>query len=73
VAYLPGEKVLFNADLWGPPLVGPLPVANDYAIELREGIRKLELPVERIAPAHGRVATLAELDESVKKRRALSM
>ncbi|MBC8647859.1 MAG: MBL fold metallo-hydrolase [Thermoanaerobaculia bacterium] len=70
VVYAPKEKALFNADLWGTPLVGPLPVATDYAIELREGIRKLKLPVEKVAPSHGRVATIAELDESVKKRRS---
>ena len=73
VVYAQKEKVLFNADLWGAPLVGPLPVATDYAIELREGIGKLKLPVEKIAPSHGRVATIAELDESVKKRRSPSM
>jgi glyoxylase-like metal-dependent hydrolase (beta-lactamase superfamily II) len=68
VAYLPKEKLLYNADLFGPPLVGPLPVANDFAIELRDGIKKLNLQVEKFAGAHGRTATAADLEESIRLR-----
>lgn len=69
VAYLPKHKLLFNADLFGPPLVGPIPSANDFAVELRDGIRKRNLLVETFAGAHGRVATLAELEQSVAQRK----
>ena len=69
VAYLPKHKLLFNADMFGPPLVGPLPSANDFAVELRDGIRKRNLQVETFAGAHGRVATLSELEQSVALRK----
>lgn len=72
VALVPKLKLLYNADLFGPPLVGPLPVGNDFAMELREGIRKLNLQVETLAGAHGRIATLADLDESIRKRKTSS-
>jgi len=68
VAFVPKLKVLYNADLFGPPLVGPLPIGNDFTFELREGIRKLGLQVETLAPAHGRIATMADLEESIRKR-----
>lgn len=69
VAYLPKQKLLFNADLYGPPLVGPLPAANDFGVELREWIRKRNLAVETLAVSHGRVAKLADLDESIALRK----
>jgi len=68
VAYLPKQKLLYNADLFSPPLVGPLPTANDFAVELRDGIRKLNLQVETFAGAHGRVASLSDLEQSVGLR-----
>jgi glyoxylase-like metal-dependent hydrolase (beta-lactamase superfamily II) len=68
IAYLPKQKLLFNADLFGPPLAGPVPTANDFAIELRDGIRKLKLSVETFAGAHGRVATPEDLEQSIALR-----
>ena len=68
IAYLRKQKLLYNADLFGPPLAGPVPTANDFAIELRDGIRKLKLSVETFAGAHGRVATPADLEQSIALR-----
>ena len=69
VAYLPKSKVLYSADLFGPPLVGPLPAGNDFGAELREGIRKRNLAVETLAGAHGRETTVADLDQSIAMRK----
>ena len=67
IAYLPRQKILFNIDLFGPPLVGPSPRANDFTRELLRGIRSHGFVVETLAGAHGRVSTLAELEEVVAK------
>lgn len=69
VAYLPKHKLLYNADLFGPPLVGPLPSANDFAVELRDEIRKRNFQVETFAGAHGRVATMSDLEQAVALRK----
>ena len=69
IAYLPKSKVLYSADLFGPPLVGPLPSGNDFGAELRDGIRKRNLQVEILAGAHGRETTVADLDQSIAMRK----
>lgn len=69
VAYLPTQKVLFNSDLFSIPAVGPLSPANDFAVELREAIRKLGLKVETLAGGHGRVGTFAELEKAMALRK----
>ena len=52
MAYLPKHKLLFKRDLFGPPLVDSR-TANDFAVELLDGIRKRNLQVETFAGAHG--------------------
>jgi glyoxylase-like metal-dependent hydrolase (beta-lactamase superfamily II) len=62
VAYLPKEKILFNADLYSPPAQGAaLPAMPTGAAKtLQQNIRKLKLDVERHVPVHGRVGTHEE-------------
>ena len=61
IAYLPKEKVLFNADLYSPPAAGaPAPAPTASMRTLRENIRKMKLDVATHAPAHGRVGTHEE-------------
>jgi glyoxylase-like metal-dependent hydrolase (beta-lactamase superfamily II) len=61
IAYLPKEKILFNADLYSPPAQGAAPAAPTPGMRtLRENIRKLKLDVAQHAPAHGRVGTHEE-------------
>jgi glyoxylase-like metal-dependent hydrolase (beta-lactamase superfamily II) len=69
IAYLPGEKLLFTADLFNPNFFGPsngMPLPNPkfvtMARELYDEILRLGLQVETIAGAHGQgTATLEEL------------
>jgi glyoxylase-like metal-dependent hydrolase (beta-lactamase superfamily II) len=61
VAYLPGEKIVFVADLFGIPAEGPIPPAGRTSREFAEKLKTLGLKVERIIPAHGRPGTPADL------------
>ena len=70
VAYLPKEKILFQADLLNPAANGSIPIAQDATISFSERLEKLGLQVEKIYGVHGRPATPAELRASVEKRRA---
>ncbi len=70
VAYLPKEKILFQADLFNPAANGSIPIAPDVTISFFERLEKLGLNVEKIYGVHGRVTTPQELKTSVEKRRA---
>lgn len=70
VAYLPKEKILFQADLLNPAANGSIPIAQDATISFSERLDKLGLQVEKIYGVHGRPATPAELRTSVEKRQA---
>lgn len=67
VAFLPNEKILFEADMLDLdiPEGGTAPAGND-TITLSEKIQSLKLQVETILPVHGRLGTIEDL------RRALS-
>jgi len=58
MAYLPKEKILYNADLYSPPAQGAAAPAPTAAIKtLYQNIVKLKLDVAQHVPAHGRVGT----------------
>lgn len=61
--HLPAEKILIEADAYTPlaPNAAPPVVPNANNLNLIANIERLKLPVERIAPLHGRVVPLAEL------------
>ena len=61
VAYLPQEKILFQADLVGLPADGPLPPASPATVDLVQKIRALGLDVDQVVGAHGRVGTMDEV------------
>jgi glyoxylase-like metal-dependent hydrolase (beta-lactamase superfamily II) len=66
--YLPGEKILIEADAYTPAPANAPPQAapNPYSVNLFDNIRKLKLDVDRIASLHGpRVATLADLRAAI--------
>jgi glyoxylase-like metal-dependent hydrolase (beta-lactamase superfamily II) len=67
IAYLPKEKVVFVADLFGIPAEGPIPPAGASARQFAEKVKALGLQVERIAPAHGRLGTLDDLGAALGK------
>ena len=70
VAYLPKEKILFQADLLNPAANGTIPIAQDATISFSERLQQLGLEVEKIYGVHGRAVTPEELRTSIEKRRA---
>src|SRR4029077_12936136 len=61
IAYLPKEKILFNADLYSPPTQGAQPTPPTASMRtLDQNIRRLKLDVAQHVPAHGRVGTQEE-------------
>jgi glyoxylase-like metal-dependent hydrolase (beta-lactamase superfamily II) len=63
VAYLPKAKILVEADMWNPPAANapPAPAVSPVILQLVDGIKKLNLDVQRVAGLHGRMATIQEL------------
>jgi glyoxylase-like metal-dependent hydrolase (beta-lactamase superfamily II) len=70
VAYLPKEKILFQADLLNPAANGSIPIAQDVTLSFSERLEQLGLNIEKIYGVHGRPTTPEELRTSVSKRRA---
>ena len=70
VAYLPKEKILFQADLLNPAANGSIPIAPDATVSFNERLQQLGLNVEKIYGVHGRAATPDELKTSIERRRA---
>jgi glyoxylase-like metal-dependent hydrolase (beta-lactamase superfamily II) len=67
IAYLPNEKILFEADLLAVPRSGPIAPANDATIHFAETIKKLDLEVETLVGAHGTVGSLADLEAALAR------
>jgi glyoxylase-like metal-dependent hydrolase (beta-lactamase superfamily II) len=68
IAYLPKEKILFNADLYSPPAQGAAPTPPTASMRtLQQNIKRLKLDVQQHAPAHGRVGTNDEFMALVSK------
>ena len=63
LVHLPNEKILIEADAYTPLAPGAQPPSapNANNVNLIDNIERLKLPVERIAPLHGRVVPLADL------------
>ncbi|HEX6649625.1 MAG TPA: MBL fold metallo-hydrolase [Pyrinomonadaceae bacterium] len=64
VAYLPKEKILFEADMLDIPEAGS-PTPGDDTVDLANQIEKLGLQVETLIPVHGRIGTIADLRTAV--------
>jgi glyoxylase-like metal-dependent hydrolase (beta-lactamase superfamily II) len=63
MVYLPGEKLLIEADAYTPlPPNAPQPSPpNPNNVNLVENIERLKLSIDRILPLHGRVVPAADL------------
>jgi glyoxylase-like metal-dependent hydrolase (beta-lactamase superfamily II) len=63
MVYLPGEKLLIEADAYTPlaPNAPPPSPPNPNNLNLVDNIARLKLAVERILPLHGRVVPIADL------------
>ncbi len=70
VAYLPKQKILFQADLLNPAANGSIAIAQDVTVSFAERLQQLGLEVEKIYGVHGRAATPEELRNSIERRRA---
>ncbi|MGH7731565.1 MAG: hypothetical protein ACRENJ_10000, partial [Candidatus Eiseniibacteriota bacterium] len=68
VAYLPQERLVFQADLFGIGWGTPIPAANTTSVHFAKRLQELGLQVDRIAAVHGRTTTRAELEESLGKQ-----
>ena len=67
VAYLPKEKILFEADHFPQPRTGPLPPAVPATMAFAAAIARLNLDVDRIVGAHSpRIGNLAELQAVIE-------
>jgi glyoxylase-like metal-dependent hydrolase (beta-lactamase superfamily II) len=62
LAYIPAGKILVEADDWNSPAPDAPPPANAplSSINLYDNIQRLKLDVAKIAPIHGRLATMAD-------------
>jgi len=70
VAYLPKQKILFQADMFNANPNGSIPIAQDITLSFSENLQKLGLAVEKIYGVHGRPATPDELKTSIDRRRS---
>jgi len=67
LAYLPKHKLLVEADVYTPAAPNaPSPATpNPASVNLYENIQRLKLDVSQLAPIHGRVVPLAELEKAI--------
>jgi glyoxylase-like metal-dependent hydrolase (beta-lactamase superfamily II) len=68
VAYLPAEKVLFEADLFDLEVAGHGGTGGRDTAELLRKVEELGLDVKKIIPVHGVAATMDDLREAVARR-----
>jgi glyoxylase-like metal-dependent hydrolase (beta-lactamase superfamily II) len=69
MVYLPGERLLIEADAFTPPAPNTPPpaVANANNVNLVDNIERLKLAVDRILPLHGRVVPSSELYAATRR------
>jgi hypothetical protein len=63
MAYLPKEKLLIEADSFtpGPPNAPPPAQLNPHHTNLVDNLQRLNMPVDKILPLHGRTVPATEL------------
>ena len=67
VAYLPDEGLVFEADHFSLPQIGPPPPAVTSTRTFAEALARQDIRVERIASAHSpRIATMADLRQALE-------
>jgi glyoxylase-like metal-dependent hydrolase (beta-lactamase superfamily II) len=66
IAYLPKEKIVINADMYGPPAAGgTLPFVSPNAVALYRNIKRLKLDVAQHVPIHGNPGSQADFERIV--------
>jgi glyoxylase-like metal-dependent hydrolase (beta-lactamase superfamily II) len=66
VAYLPKDKLVFVADLFGVPPQGPIPPGTPANRDFADKLKKLGLDVQIIAPTHGRIGSIKDLQKALE-------
>lgn len=70
IAYLPKEKIVFVADLFGKEPGGTIRPANAETDFFVRKINRLGLQIETIAPGHEELAAIGDLQKAVKLKEA---
>jgi glyoxylase-like metal-dependent hydrolase (beta-lactamase superfamily II) len=65
VAYLPKDKIVFVSDLFSIPPQGPIPPGTPVNKDFSDKLKKLGLDVQTIAPGHGRIGTMKDLQKAL--------
>jgi len=66
IAYLPNQKIVVNADMYGPPAAGgTLPFVSPNAVALYRNIKRLKLDVATHVPIHGNPGPQADFERIV--------
>jgi glyoxylase-like metal-dependent hydrolase (beta-lactamase superfamily II) len=68
LVYVPGEKLLFEGDLFTSGFGEDVAPAQDHPILLAEKIKELGLDVRQIVGVHGRLRPIADLYRAIEKR-----
>jgi glyoxylase-like metal-dependent hydrolase (beta-lactamase superfamily II) len=70
MAFLPKERILFEADSYIPGPAAAAHPAIPNLVQFYDALQRLRLDVDQILPSHGRVATFDELTDIVTKAKA---
>lgn len=70
MAFLPRERILFEADSYIPGVGGATHPAVPNLLQFYDAVQRLGLDVDQILPSHGRVSTFAELTQIVEQLRS---
>jgi glyoxylase-like metal-dependent hydrolase (beta-lactamase superfamily II) len=71
IAYLPQEKIIFEADHFSLPRTGPMPPASPATFAFAEALARLELDYNKVVGAHSpRIGSPADLQASVEQQAA---
>jgi glyoxylase-like metal-dependent hydrolase (beta-lactamase superfamily II) len=69
IAYLPEEKLIFEADHFAVPRSGPIPPAVSSTKSFAKALKRMELDVEMMLSAHSpKVGTPADLSEALETK-----
>jgi glyoxylase-like metal-dependent hydrolase (beta-lactamase superfamily II) len=68
IAYLPNEKILFEADLLDIVAAGRVGTGGDDTADLAAKIQQLGLDVQRIVPVHGQIGTMDDLRQALARK-----
>ena len=71
MAFLPKERILFEADSYIPGPAGGTHPAIPNLLQFYDIVQRLRLDVDQILPSHGRVASFDELTQTVEKSKVV--